>query len=114
VRVRCSEPQRDVAPKRVPWQQARFLKYHRRPPRRYDASALDGIETGERPQQRGLAAAAFPEQGDEFAAFDPQIEIADDDAISIGATEIAHHHGRRVDRRRRRWGRNLRNHRDPP
>src|SRR3984957_10600404 len=112
--VGCSEAQRNVAPKRIPRQQARFLKYHRRPPRRHDASALDRIETGERPQQRGLAAAAFPEQGDEFAAFDPQVEIADDNAVSIGATEIAHHHGKQVGRRGRMRSRNLGNHRDPP
>ena len=102
VRVRSGEPQRNIAPKRIPWKQARFLKHHRRPPRCYDASAFDRVETGECPEQRGLAAAAFTEQGDEFAALDPQIEIADDDAISIGATEIAHHHGRRIARRRRR------------
>jgi len=47
---------------------------------RHDASAVDRIEAGQRPQQRGLAASALAEQGDEFAALDAQIEIVDSPA----------------------------------
>jgi hypothetical protein len=96
-RVRRGEPERNISPKIIPWQQPMFLEDHGRPPRRCDASALDRVETGERPQQRGLAAAAFSEQRDELAAFDPQAKISDDDAIFVGAAKVAYRHGWRLD-----------------
>ncbi len=55
----------------------------------------DRIESGERAQQRGLAATALAEQGDELAALDAQIEVFDHDTIAVGAAEICHHPGRR-------------------
>ena len=38
---------------------------------------------------------AFAQQRDEFAAFDPQIEAFDHNAVAIGATEIGYDDGRR-------------------
>src|SRR5260370_963801 len=56
-----------VAPRAVPRQQPVLLEYESRPPGCCDPSALDRIEAGQCPEQSGLAAAAFAEQGDEFS-----------------------------------------------
>ena len=79
--------------------------------RRHDASAVDRIEPGERPQQRGLAASALAEQHDELAALDAQIEVLDDDPAAIGAAQIGHHNGRGCGRQ---GGSNVDSHRAAP
>ena len=71
-----------------------FLENDGGTPRRHDASAVDRIKPGQRPQQRGLAASALAEQHDELAALDAQIEVLDDDPLAIGAAQIGYHNGR--------------------
>jgi hypothetical protein len=62
-----------------------LLEYDRWPSWCCDAPALNCIETGQRPQQRGLAATAFAEQRDEFATLDTEVETIDHDPVATGA-----------------------------
>ena len=57
--IRRLKAQRYVAPETVPRQQAMLLKNDGRTARRHDATTVDRIKPGERPQQRGLAASAL-------------------------------------------------------
>ncbi len=76
VRLRSGQPY--VIIDRAPWQQARFLEYHADAGVRCmdDAAAIIGIETGHDPQHRGLAAAGWPDQCDQFAVIEGECEIA--------------------------------------
>jgi hypothetical protein len=72
-----------------------FLKNHSRSAWRIDASALDGVQTCECSQKRGLATTALAKQCNELAALDPKIEIVDNGAWSVGSTQTRDHHGGR-------------------
>jgi hypothetical protein len=92
--VRRLKAQRYVAPETVPRHQAMFLENDGGTARRRDATTVDRIKPGQRPQQRGLATSALAKQHDKLAAFDAQIEVLDDDPAAIGAAQIGHHDGR--------------------
>ena len=46
-------------------------------------AALNGVETRDHAQKRGLAAAGGTQQGEELALFDLQIEIGNDDILAV-------------------------------
>ncbi|MNT36127.1 hypothetical protein D3C72_1721890 [compost metagenome] len=45
------------------------------------------VETGDQAQERGLAAAAGAEQGDEFAGGDVEVDVVQDLQLVFGRTE---------------------------
>jgi hypothetical protein len=61
-----------------------LLEYHRGAQRAFNLSAIDWIKPRQGPQQRGLAATAFPKQDDEFTPFNPEVQTTDYCPISIG------------------------------
>ncbi|MCY1355821.1 hypothetical protein D9M69_422570 [compost metagenome] len=80
------QPERDVVPDAAPRVQRGILEHH-------DARGIgvgDGravlqdlarrglVQAGDEPQQRGLAAAAGAEQGDEFTGRDAEVDIVED------------------------------------
>jgi hypothetical protein len=89
-RVRCGEPQRNVARKGIPWQQAMFLKHHRRPPRRYNASGSSHPSIVRMPgQQPPLQKTGYGIGGDADDGVDRDGEDND-----VGPQEFARIHGK--------------------
>ncbi len=86
----------DIAPERIPRQQAMLLEHHRRARGHGDPSAIHPVQPGDGAQQRGLAAATLPQQGNELATLDAQIEAADDRARAIGSRQLVDNDGRQI------------------
>eukprot|EP01022_Parablepharisma_sp_SALTPOND_P005681 TRINITY_DN1232_c0_g1_i1.p3 TRINITY_DN1232_c0_g1~~TRINITY_DN1232_c0_g1_i1.p3 ORF type:complete len:583 (+),score=222.90 TRINITY_DN1232_c0_g1_i1:13557-15305(+) len=91
------EAQGDIAPERIPRDQARFLEHHGWLRRAIDATAVDGVQARQRAQQGGLAAAALAQQGHELATADAQVQPLDHGALTIAAPEACYLHGDLVD-----------------
>jgi len=75
--ARMRQPDSHVARHALPWQQARLLEHE---PRAmaidHDPAAVRHVEPRHQPQQRRLAATAAPDDGDECAGLDVEIDAA--------------------------------------
>src|SRR5476651_865608 len=85
--VRDAQAKDHVFPGALPWHQAWLLKYRRPGLGHSQLAAVDTVEPGEAAQQRGFAGTAGPEQCDELAGCDVQVQAIDDSLL----TELAHH-----------------------
>ena len=72
-----------------------------------DAAGVRQVEPGDHPQQRGLAAAGRPQQGEEFAGLDLEADVVDGEEVAEAAGNVLDLEERHAVRRPGSWGREV-------